>query len=269
MLKHQFSDLQLPSDKLVGIYRGVVEDNMDPLEAGRCRVRVFGIHSPNRIQTAQDGIPTAELPWAQPVCGLIEGSISNYGVWSVPVQGSHVFVFFEAGNILQPRYFGTVPGIVSSLTTTTEGFNDPDGVYPDKTGADFDKGLGTYPHNVVFHVHGGHIIEVDSTPDAKRIRVYHSSGTEIIVDNDGNINITGVRNKTKNITGDETINIGGNKDESVSGGDNRRIGGGQTTSIGGNQQITISGNLLLTVHGNCDFDVDGTLNIKGHPINLN
>lgn len=46
---------------LNGIFRGVVEDNADPLDAGRVRVRVRSIHT-------IDGecLPVEQLPWAEP-----------------------------------------------------------------------------------------------------------------------------------------------------------------------------------------------------------
>lgn len=63
---------------------------------------------------------------------LLEGAISGYGSWSVPVQGTHVFLFFEHGNILQPRYFAASPGVPTEAPDTNEGFNDPDGNYPEQ-----------------------------------------------------------------------------------------------------------------------------------------
>lgn len=120
-----------PSDyKLNGIYRGVVEDNLDPEKAGRCKIRVFGIHTSNRIKSDTDGIPIEELPWSQPALSLFEGSVSGFGGWNVPLQGSHVFLFFENGNILQPRYFASAPGIPEEKPNESNGFSDPIGNYP-------------------------------------------------------------------------------------------------------------------------------------------
>ena len=135
MIRNAPEDFLPPIEQLYGIYRGVVEDNNDPEKAGRCRVRVFGVHSELKIKTIFEGIPVEELLWAEPAMGLIEGSISGFGMWSIPVQGSHVFVFFENGNPMQPRYFATVPGIPTTApeaadSKTKFGFQDPDGVYP-------------------------------------------------------------------------------------------------------------------------------------------
>ena len=134
MIRNKAEDYAPPTDKLFGIYRGVIEDNNDTEMAGRCKVRVFGVHTDAKAKGLIEGIPTDELPWCEPAFSLFEGSISGFGAWSIPVQGSHVFVFFESGNIMQPRYFATVPGIPTEApneaTLLTEGFQDPDGVYP-------------------------------------------------------------------------------------------------------------------------------------------
>ena len=52
--------------KFNGIFVGVVEDNVDPLESGRCQVRVVGLHTNQKSKTTEEGIPTTELPWAMP-----------------------------------------------------------------------------------------------------------------------------------------------------------------------------------------------------------
>ncbi len=122
------------TEKLWGIYRGVVEDRDDPLRLGRCRVRVMG------VQTEEQGgdlnkVPYDELQWAEPIGPNFEGSISGSGAFCVPLQGSHVMVFYENGNMMQPRYFGSVSGYPIdgdkySQLDPQDGFRDPDVKYP-------------------------------------------------------------------------------------------------------------------------------------------
>ncbi len=250
-MRINLQDLKQTDLKLHGIYRGVVEDNADPTFAGKCRVRVFGVHSSSPVGSSTEGIATANLPWAEPVLGLIEGSISGYGLFAVPLQGSHVFVFFENGNHMMPRYFGSAPGTVpAAAAPPVEGaepvaFVDPDGVYPDAAGVEFNTGEGTYPHNIVLKTHGGHIIELDSTPEAKRIKIFHSSGTNAVIDNEGIVTITRVSDHIDNITGDSTVTIGGD----------------HTVDITGNWIVNVGGNATITVTGKCT--------VTGNPINLN
>jgi hypothetical protein len=131
MLKGKLETYQQQSDnKFYGIYRGVIEDRDDPEKRCRVKVRVFGIHTDDINKNQTKGVPTDDLPWAEPCHGLFEGSISGFGSWAVPLHGSHVFLFFENGNPTQPRYFATSSGVPEEVPDKTKGFNDPDGVYP-------------------------------------------------------------------------------------------------------------------------------------------
>lgn len=111
MIRNDPAEFQPSSEKIQGIWRAVIEDNKDPEKRGRCRVRVFGIHTDVKIKTQYEGIPTDELPWAEPAYSLMEGGVSGFGSWCVPVQGSQVFLFFENGHILKPRFFASIPGV--------------------------------------------------------------------------------------------------------------------------------------------------------------
>jgi len=139
MLKNPPKDLRINIENLTGFYRGVVEDNKDPLKAGRVRIRIHGLHTPKITKNDIEGIPTDELPWAEPCMPIHEGSISGFGSWAVPLQGSQVMVFFENSNPSEPRYFASLPGIPESKeqysnnnreTNKSDGFKDPDGQYP-------------------------------------------------------------------------------------------------------------------------------------------
>jgi hypothetical protein len=191
------------------ICRGVVEDNNDPLKLGRVKVRIWGLHTDKKIKDDYEGIPTEELPWAEPAYSIIEGSVSGYGLWCVPLQGSHVYVFFENGNPMEPRYFASAPGIPTETPDSSKGFSDPDGVYPERLNeSDMDENArDKIPHNIVLHTHGGHIIEIDSTPGDRRIRIYHPSGTEDEIDENGNFQEIVVSNKTITISGNWTLNV--------------------------------------------------------------
>lgn len=129
-MKHSLGDFRIDNDKIFGIFRGVVEERKDPELMGRCRIRVLGVHDQLLVKDDVNGIPVDELPWAEPCYGLFEGSISGNGAWSVPLQGSYVFVFFENGNWMQPRFFLSAPGMPELPPNPAEGFNDPKAEYP-------------------------------------------------------------------------------------------------------------------------------------------
>jgi hypothetical protein len=100
---------------------GVVEDRLDPLQLGRCRVRVFGVHTEDK-----GDLPTADLPWAMPVTPI--NSASTSGVGQSPtgiVNGAWVVGFFMDGEDRQQFMMtGTLTSIqaatiIKQQTTTT------------------------------------------------------------------------------------------------------------------------------------------------------
>lgn len=107
---------------------GVVEDNKDPLRVYRCRVRIFGWHTEDKIM-----IPTEDLPWAQaslPVNNSLTFSVPQIGEW---VHGH--FLDGEAGQF--PIYTGVLPGVISpkNIKNPNKGFHSPQtkGPSPAKT----------------------------------------------------------------------------------------------------------------------------------------
>lgn len=225
MLKNEPTELKKSQEKFYGIYRGVVEDNNDSEEwsdrnweggTGRVRVRIWGIHTKKVQKNDKEGIPVSELPWAEPAYPIFEGSISGVGMWSVPVQGTHVFVFFENGDPMEPRYFACAPGIqpkTMPIFDTKEGFYDPnknrplpDGVcsafpaegdkvndndvisYGDINEPDMcEEARNYYPFNSVIKTRGNILIELDSTKDARRYHVKHPVGADYLMDENGNV----------------------------------------------------------------------------------
>jgi hypothetical protein len=84
---------------------GVVEDRVDPLNLGRCRVRIFGTHTEN-LQL----VPTNTLPWATPLY-----PVNDSRSFSTPLEGDYVFGFFMDGLSSQaPAMLGVFPAIPQS-----------------------------------------------------------------------------------------------------------------------------------------------------------
>lgn len=90
------------------LYVGVVEarSDGDPYRLGRCKVRIFGVHSDD-IEV----LKTDELPWAMPI--LPSSSAGIDGIGSTPtglVEGSWVVVQFLDQYHQIPIIMGTLPG---------------------------------------------------------------------------------------------------------------------------------------------------------------
>jgi len=108
-------------------WHGVVEDIIDPLMLGRCKVRVFGYHTDDKLE-----LPTEDLPWAHPMQPITSAAVSGIGISPTGLlRGSHVFGFFLDGEEGQtPVVIGSFGGIPSQAPNKTKGFNDVNERYP-------------------------------------------------------------------------------------------------------------------------------------------
>jgi hypothetical protein len=93
-------------------WQGVVEDRQDPLKLGRCRVRIIGLHSPNR-----NILPTEFLPWAP--------TLQVSQTINIPKEGDWVTGYFQEGDADYPIIIGVIPGIKLVENNPQQGFGDP------------------------------------------------------------------------------------------------------------------------------------------------
>ena len=266
-----------------GFYRAIVEDNNDPTKRGRVRVRIWGLHTDKLTKTVKEGIPTNELPWAEPCLPIHEGGVSGFGIFGVPLQGSHVMVFFENNNLNQPRYFASLPSFPTQAPDTSKGFNDPAGKYPkrerlnepdyhrlsrgessrtlvDKKNSDAAKAVATatgktwnepslynsrYPHNFVIATHGGVVIEMDSTPQGNRLHLYHPSNSYVEIGHNGDMIIRNQNDKYEIVLG--------SKNAHTKGDDN----------------TTADGDINIFAGANVNVKATGNVNIEGSLVNIN
>lgn len=124
----QFSDL---------FFEGVVEDVNDPKQRGRIRVRVIGVHPPQKQKSSAIGVPTEDLPWMTPVQDITSAAIS--GVGSAPVgivPGTMVFGVWRDPYKQDGRILGTMSGEYKEKPDPNKGFADPLGFYPTRLGSD-------------------------------------------------------------------------------------------------------------------------------------
>lgn len=113
-------------------YYGIVEDRNDPLEIGRVRVRVYGLHTENKSLIA-----TPDLPWSQVILPTTSAGLSGFGTQHGLVEGSTIVGFFRNDVDMQDFIvIGSVAGIPSEgyqkdvedkikKRTPDEGFGDP------------------------------------------------------------------------------------------------------------------------------------------------
>jgi len=232
-------------------WMGVVESRDDPLNLGRCQVRIFGYHTDN----VQD-IPTDHLPWALP-----GWSPNSFWTSSAPLPGDFVFGFFVDGVSGQsPMMLSVFPGIPTQGKNTSKGFSGGDhyplnepttsrlyrnenisntiiGVHnsnldtgvPTASGGSWDEPKSQYatkpPYNNVTETLAGHVIELDDTPGAERIHIAHIANTFIEIAPDGS-KVTKVSGKNYEIyLSDNNVHIKGTCNITVDGDTNLLVNG--------------------------------------------
>lgn len=199
-----------------GWWIGVVEDRIDPLKLGRCKVRIFGHQTENK-----ENLATEDLHWAHPMYPLNDSNPYS------PKEGDTVVgVFLDGEDSQFPLMMGVLPKIPAQEENAAFGFNDPrtaaqlrsapvkPGVFGETAGryprvidepttpraargeslnkSQFkqkqDKVIrgspeavrspGTvYPYNKVYESESGHLFEFDDTPGQERINLYHRNGS--------------------------------------------------------------------------------------------
>lgn len=166
---------------------GVVEEvETDPNKLGRVKVRVINHH---------EELDTDDLPWM--TVGVPALSSSQNGIGISPVglkRGSLVYGMFFDGEARQV-------GIVMGTIATIPGMDDEKHgvnkrargqVVARKTNGPNIDGAPTYPNNQVIETTSGHVIEIDDTPSAERVVVYHKSGSHVAILANGDVVINSV-----------------------------------------------------------------------------
>lgn len=101
------------------IHFGVVEERSirDEYKLGRCKVRIFGIHTEDKNE-----LPTDDLPWAIPLSDITSASISQIGQSPTGiVEGQWVVVVFADEYKQHPIILGTMAGVPFKYEEKTTG----------------------------------------------------------------------------------------------------------------------------------------------------
>lgn len=262
-------------------YKGIVEDNNDPLKLGRVRVRVAEKHPANRTNSNDrvEYVPVELLPWCMPIFPV---AISGEGTFYVPKQGSIVAVGYFDSDCQSPFYIGTLPHIAAERPDFSNGFTDPSGTYPTEeyigrastnklaTGENTHENIpatndlfsepeeayaAVYPFNTIFS-NGAGTVEVDETPEHERIRVTHTSGSFVEMRPDGDVVF-----KSK---GDKYI-IAETGDVNVHSGTDVNVYSSSNTNVraGGNVVVESGGSLTINAEAGSSININGQLVVVG------
>jgi|TARA_R110000744_G_scaffold96339_1_gene186190 phage baseplate assembly protein gpV len=179
-------------------FTGVIEDVIDPKKRNRVKVRCFGYHTDNK------GIlPVVDLPWATVLMPNTSPSVDGIGMNHQLLEGSWVIGFFRDGPSAQdPIIMGSMASFTETAPDTTKGFTGRFGITANTE--DLPAEVDSFNDNQVIKTVGGHLIELDNALNQERINIKHKSGTTILIDKDGGIQIDAV-NDIVNIDGNVTV----------------------------------------------------------------
>ena len=120
----------------------------------------------------------------------------------------------------------------------------------------------TYPYNQMTKYESGHIIEHNNTPGNEYVRIAHRTGSEIIMDKDGNITINsgGVRPNPS------TSTFGERADITIKASADLNIIAEQAVNIeaGGDMTVNVAGDLEYNVGGEIVYNLNNEIIMNSH-----
>ena len=169
----------------MSLLRGTVIDNQDPMQRGRCRVYVWGMHES----------PDDNLPWAETAGSTAFATNRGYGYSGVIQVGTTVWVQFEQQDIQCPVIVGVFVG---------HDTDSPGDVSPENSDFNPDAKGDNYGKVWMFNTPAGNSFKMDDanpqvhikTPNGfelhlddanRRIRLGTPCGPEIVMECDGKL----------------------------------------------------------------------------------
>jgi hypothetical protein len=170
----------------------------------------------------------------------ISYSSSAKGLFSIPRVGSHVWCFFENGDIQRPVYFATT---YSQSDWESIYYKESD-EYPDAYENDKDSS-SEYKNKLIISQRGG-TVEIVNTDNKESIAITHYNGSFKIWNNTKTKEFC-VQDNHKLIQNDEYETVGNDEKRTVINDQTEDIGNDQTKTVGNNQSITIGNAQSVTV----------------------
>ena len=283
---------------------GVIEDNDDPRKEGRCKVRAFGVHGTNK-DIAPEDLPWAIVvqgdynPNTIPklnswVFGMF---LDGRGAQQPMVLG---LIPTQMTEIMNPEVtgWGVIPksqGEKTAEGSAPEDIGQPQnhrlarGEYIDETCVTDQNTLRTrdvkiggtervwseppsaydaeYGFNRIIHA-GKNSIEIDSTPGAERIMVYHKSGSFVQIDNKGVKTDKTISDKYEVNDRNQHVSVGGMSTVTIMGNSYVYVKGNKIEEIEGDLQQLVHGNHLLSVGQQSTIQAGNQVQIRGADVKM-
>lgn len=172
----QQSIIDFSQNTAENMWTGRVTKNDDPLQLGRVKIKIFGYY---------DNVNEENIPWALPENNYVG---STKGAMVIPENGTLVRGYFSNGDELKPIYVANVTNVDSSKNSPDEFFND-------------------YPHVMtLLTTDQGEFLTLNRNDGT--LKFFHRSGTTIVINGDGDIQILTVNANDHNPSIE--LNVAGN-----------------------------------------------------------
>ena len=127
---------------------------------------------------------------------------------------------------------------------------------------------GEYPYNKVTQTESGHVIEIDDTPGAERLHIYHRSGTFVEIDANGSMVKRAAGSTYEIIDRNGKISIAGQADISINGACNIFVGNDANIEVEGDTNITCHNDITAQAGGVLNLSAAEEINITSPVINI-
>lgn len=257
-----------PTRALSKLYKGIVRDNVDPLQIGRIKAEVPGLLE--LTQEQKDKGDYSFLPWCHIHAPIEEGAQTGSSSFEVPAVGTEVIVEFPFDDIYAPFYTARWVSSVDRATGAAEDYPNTT-IKRDSSGnvTKINKAKGTHEF---FHSSGASVcFEKDGqiifkTPKGFKVQStegnnefsFDANNGEIVSRSNGDGSSTLEGAVTKIITKGTHSVQAGEVLESTTGGKDENIGGGKRSSVGGSEARSTVGNLGETIGGSKSLIVTST-----------
>ena len=223
-------------------FQGEVVDVDDPEKLGRLKVKELIGH---------DKEDPNNLFWCHVIMPPTGANAKGVGVAAVGLsKESKVFGFRVDSRLAY--IIGSFPFAVDdnnhSLSRHARGVGPVKKDYIEELGEKKTEYAAKYPHNKTITTSSGHVLELDDTPKAERIHVYHKSGAYVEIFPDGSIVTKSMKDSVSITMNDHSISV-----------------------VKGDLQIVANeGKIQINADGDIDIaSKTGVVNIRGGIIGLN
>lgn len=223
-------------------FRGEIVDIDDPLKMGRVKVKEL---------VGQDKESAENLFWSHVIMPVTGANAKGVGVSAIGLNlNSRVFGFRSSSTL--SYVLGSFPYAVDdndhSVSRHARGVGPVQKEYIEELGEKKTEYAAKYPFNKTITTEGGHVLELDDTPRAERIHVYHKSGAYVEIFPDGSIVTKSMKDSVSVTMNDHSISV-----------------------VKGDLQIVANeGKIQITSDGDIDMvSKSGVVNIRAPIVGLN